>query len=140
MTTASATEVLEVNCFTAQLGADIANTSVSLGAGQTTTFSVGAGTTSLPTYQWQTNNGAGWVNIASATNASYTTVPLPLADTGLQFQCAITAPCDGSSVTSSVATVSVYSDNAEFLSLGNGNLGDASTWEQSFAGGGTFNN
>jgi hypothetical protein len=135
----STAATLLVNCFTAGINTDISNTSVSLGAGQTVTFSITANG-SLPIYQWQTNNGGGWVNIGGATNANYNTGPLPLADNGLQFRCVVTTPCDGASVDSSTATVSVYSDNAEFLSVASGNIGAPTTWEQSFDGGVTFNN
>jgi hypothetical protein len=138
--TASTAATLIVNCFTATISTDIANTSVALGAGQTTTFAINAGNTSLPTYQWQTNNGGGFINIPGATNASYTTPPLLLANNGLKYQCIVTAPCDGSMATSLTATVSVYSDNAEFLSVASGNVGNPTTWEQSFDGGSTFNN
>jgi len=135
----STAATLLVNCFTAGINTDIANTAVSVGAGQTVRFSI-TGSGSLPVYQWQTNNGASWVNIAGATNANYTTPPLLLANNGLQYQCVVTTPCDGATATSSVATVSVYSDNAKFLSVTSGNLGDPNTWEQSFNNGNTFNN
>ena len=140
MTTATALGQLVVNCFSAAISTDISNTSVALGAGQTVGFSVAAVNTSLPTYQWQTNNGSGWVNIALATSKTYTTIPLPQADSGLQYQCVVTAPCDGSTATSSVATVTVYSDNAEFFSVNSGNIGANNSWEQSFDGGATFDN
>ena len=74
--------------------------------GQTATFSVtGSGTD--PTYQWQTNYGGGWENISGATNARYTTPPEVLTDNGLQFQCIVTAPCNGSTATSAAATLTV---------------------------------
>ena len=84
---------------------------------------------------------AALINISGATNATYTTPPLTLANNGLQYQCVVTAaPCSGTTATSSIATVSVFSDNAEFLSITSGNIGDPNSWEESFDGGNSFNN
>ena len=109
-------------------------------AGQTATFSVTSGS-SNPTYQWQTNNGATWVAIPGATNASYTTPPEPQSANGLQFQCVVSEACDSSSVPSGPATLSVLPGNAIFQTTGNGfNISDPNSWEQSFDGGLTWTN
>jgi hypothetical protein len=133
-TVTSALAYLVVNCDAAGT-TDPAGQSV--GAGQTATFSV-TGSGSLPTYQWQTNNGGGWVNIGGATNASYTTPPEVVADNGLQFRCAVSVACNSSSVTSGAATLNVYPGNAMFRSIASGNINDPNTWEQSFNGGSTW--
>jgi hypothetical protein len=71
--------------------------------GQTATFSVTAAGTPLLSYQWQKNN----LDIAGATNASYTTPPTTLADSGAMFRCLV-ANFVGSA-TSSSATLAVLS-------------------------------
>ncbi|WP_333792753.1 immunoglobulin domain-containing protein [Microbacterium ginsengisoli] len=53
--------------------------------GNTATFTVTA--TSATGYQWQSNDGRGWSNIAGATGSSYTTPALTLADTGKAYRC-----------------------------------------------------
>ena len=125
---------LIVNCFTAGTSDP---SSVTIGAGQTATFSV-TGSGSNPTYQWQTNNGGGWVNITGATSSSYTTPPEVVANNGLQFQCVVTTPCDGASVTSAAATLNVYPGTAKFQSITSGNINDPNTWQESFDGGATW--
>jgi hypothetical protein len=126
---------LKVNCFTAGT-TDPANKIV--GAGQTATFSV-TGSGSNPTYQWQTNNGSGWVNIGGATSASYTTpVQVNTANNGLQFRCIVTTPCDSASATSAAATLGVYPGNAIFWSISSGNISDPNIWEASYDGGITW--
>jgi hypothetical protein len=57
-------------------------------AGQTATFTVAAaavGVSGMVEYQWQSNG----VNIASATNATYTTPPLTASANGATYDCAI---------------------------------------------------
>jgi glucose/arabinose dehydrogenase len=54
--------------------------------GQPVTFQTAASGTSPFTYQWQRNT----VNIASATNATYTIATVALADNGAKFRCVIT--------------------------------------------------
>ena len=133
-TVTSAFAYLKVNCDTAGTTDPAAQ---SVAAGQTATFSV-TGSGSLPTFQWQTNNGGGWVSIGGATSASYTTPPEVVADNGLQFQCVVSVACDGSSATSGTATLNVYPGNAWFRSIASGNINDPNTWEQSFDGGSTW--
>jgi hypothetical protein len=75
-------------------------------------FSAIAGGTS-PTYQWQvsTNAGSTWQNVSDGvggTQTTYWTRPLAPADSGSQYRVLVNVACGaGSSVTSSVATVTV---------------------------------
>jgi Concanavalin A-like lectin/glucanases superfamily len=81
--------------------------SVSLLEGQTATFTVGASQGSASfTYQWQKNS----VDIPGATNATYTTPLLALADSGASYHVLVT-PLGGSSFTSDNAIVTVSPDN-----------------------------
>src|SRR5205814_767634 len=57
--------------------------------GSTPTFTVSASGPGL-TYQWQTNTGGGFGNVATGTGAAtanYTTPALGLADSGTMYQC-----------------------------------------------------
>ncbi len=97
---------------------------------QTATFAVVAGGSTPLSYQWQQDN----VNIPYATNASYTTPPVALADDGSQFRCIVTNPygtAQSNSATLSVmAAVSVVAnssfeggtDNWTFYTNGAGNF------------------
>jgi hypothetical protein len=93
-------------CLTAAIVAD--PVSVSQVAEINATFKVVAGGTG-PTYQWQasTNSGTSWNNIVGATFASYTTPNLSLPQSGTQYRAIVRVACDASSVTSSVATVTL---------------------------------
>ena len=58
-------------------------------ATQTATFSAAASGTPAPTFEWQRNNGSGWVSVSSgsgATSATYTTDVLTTADNNAQFR------------------------------------------------------
>ncbi len=68
---------------------------------QTATFTVAATGAGPLSYQWQKNN----VNIAFATNASYTTPQVILGDDGTQFRCNVSNPYG--SVYSNPATLHV---------------------------------
>ena len=59
-------------------------------------------------YQWYRNNGAGWVLIPGANNATYTLVPV-LADNGAKFRCTVYTP--GAQTTSGEATLTVVQPN-----------------------------
>jgi hypothetical protein len=75
--------------------------------GLTATFSVSASQGSAHfEYQWQ----AGGMNIDGATNASYTTPPLSLADNGQQLRVLITIPGVSTNF-SSLASLTVSADN-----------------------------
>jgi hypothetical protein len=131
----SAAASLIVNCDPATTTDPV---SQSVAVGQTATFSVTGGG-SLPTYQWQTNNGGGWGNISGATNSSYTTPPEVMGDNNLQFRCNVSA-CGPTTATSAAATLSVFPANAFFQSINSGNLNDPNTWEVSYDGGTTWTN
>ncbi|HYG22200.1 MAG TPA: hypothetical protein VEH04_05395 [Verrucomicrobiae bacterium] len=78
-------------------------------AGITATFRVVAGGTS-PTVQWQIseNNGASWMDIPGAVFSSYTTPNLWLPDdNGNQYRAIVNIPCNSSSATSEVASVTL---------------------------------
>jgi hypothetical protein len=63
-----------------------------------------------PTYQWQISGPGSsvWTNISGANSSTYATPNLVLAtDNGNQYRAIVTTPCDGTSVTSSVATVTL---------------------------------
>lgn len=84
-------------------------TNVTVAAGLSYTFRVAAFGTGRQ-YQWQvsTNNGVSWENLPGAITDRYTTPLLRAADNGKQYRVIVTTPCDGQSVTSSVATLTVY--------------------------------
>jgi hypothetical protein len=65
-----------------------------------------------PTYQWQvsTDSGANWNNATagSGINSPTYTTPSPImTDSGNRYRCVVRVSCDNSSVTSSVATLTV---------------------------------
>ncbi|MFM2293621.1 MAG: hypothetical protein RLZZ350_34 [Verrucomicrobiota bacterium] len=104
----------------------------------TANFSVTANGSGVA-YQWQfsTDNGANWNNVASGGNAaSYTTPTLTLADNGEQFRCRATVNCGGGSFYTSVyATLTVTDPTGfSFRSFTSGNWNATSTWEQSTNG------
>ncbi len=112
--------------------------SVTLGVGQTATFTITRGG-SLPTSQWQksTDGGSNWSPISGATNASYTTPVAVIGDNASQYRCVVSA-CGPTAATSAAATLSVYPATARFRSIASGNLNDPNTWETSYDGGGTW--
>ncbi len=74
-------------------------------------FSMVAGGTT-PTYQWQvsTDGGTIWNNVAAGIGANgptYFTPPTALSNDGDQYRGIATTPCDNSSATSAVVTVTV---------------------------------
>lgn len=98
-----------IACTSAGISAQPADQQVL--AGTPATFTVAA-TGSGPAYQWQvsTDAGASWNPVTTGTGgdtASYTTAPVALGDSGNQYRCLVTVACDGSSVTSAVATLTV---------------------------------
>ncbi|HXC98044.1 MAG TPA: hypothetical protein VN048_01800 [Verrucomicrobiae bacterium] len=94
-------------CINASITADPTN--VTQVAEISATFSATATGTS-PTYQWQIskNSGSTFSNIVGATTAIYTTPNLVLAtDNGNQYRMIVSVPCNSTSATSAVATVSL---------------------------------
>ena len=75
--------------------------SVSVNSGATATFTAAAIGNPVPTVQWQisTTNGISWANITGATNTSYTTTAITLANDGSQYRAAFTNSL-GSAITS----------------------------------------
>jgi hypothetical protein len=94
-------------CLTANVLTDPSN--VTQVAEISATFTSSATGTS-PTYQWQikTNGGSTFSNISGANLSTYTTPNLVLAtDNGNQYRMIVTVPCNSTSDTSAVATVSL---------------------------------
>jgi transcriptional regulator CtsR len=82
--------------------------------GSTATFSVSAAGSGL-TYQWQKNS----VDIAGATNSSYTTPATTAGDDGAQFRVIVKTPCSART-TSSAATLTAKSNWTITASAGAG--------------------
>ena len=73
-------------------------------------FNAKAANSTAPTYQWQISKdgGATWAGISNAVRSAYTTPNLQLAtDNGNKYRVIVNVSCDGSSATSSVATVTL---------------------------------
>jgi hypothetical protein len=67
-----------------------------------------SGTSGLGTgYQWQRDDGAGFVDIPGATENTYTLTGVTLTDSGAKFRCVGTLPILGPSGTSAEATLTV---------------------------------
>jgi hypothetical protein len=94
-------------CISAGIAADPTNVTQCAEIGAS--FSVGAIGTS-PAYQWQvsSNGTAPFTNIAGATLPNYSTPNLQLAtDNSNAYRAIISVPCDNSTATSTVATVTL---------------------------------
>jgi hypothetical protein len=72
-----------------------------------------------PTLQWQrsTDAGATWNNIPGATASLYATPNLALSESGMQFRAIVNVACNGSSATSTVATVTLTNPVATPLGM-----------------------
>jgi hypothetical protein len=95
-------------CLAAGITTDLTNITQSAEIGAT--FTVGAANSTSPSYQWQisTNGGTTYTNISGATFSTYSTPNLQLAtDNGNKYRVIVSVACDGSSVTSSVSTVTL---------------------------------
>ena len=75
-------------------------------AGEPATFTIAANGTDLA-YQWQIdrNDGNGWVNIAGANEASYTTSAVDISCNGFKYQCVVSN--SAGTVTSNTAVLTV---------------------------------
>ena len=75
-------------------------------AGETATFAIAVNGTDL-TYQWQIdrNDGNGWVNIAGATAASYTTSTVDISCNGFKYQCVVSNSAGTDTSNTAVLTV-----------------------------------
>ena len=120
-------------------------------SGGTANFSVTA--SGVTGYQWQfsTNGGGTWTNIAGATNATYAFPGAVIANNGWQFRCVLTGQCGTTNsnaatltvntvpvVTSSPSNISVCSgSNASFTVAATGS-GLTYQWNLSTNGGSTW--
>ena len=103
--------------------------------GETETFTLVASGTAL-TYQWQIdrNDGNGWVNIAGANEASYTTSTVNISCSGFKYQCVVSN--SAGTVTSNTAVLTVTEniipdpDPVDYEILDGAN----SNWEQNSDG------
>ncbi len=81
--------------------------------GQTTTFTVATASGAAYTYQWQVNDGSGWVTLSNAGNyAGVTTATLAVANIDATFdnyhyQCLVTGAAPCTTLTPVVATLNV---------------------------------
>ncbi len=96
----SQTPVVTAPSITTQPG------NVTVKVGETATFTLAASGTAL-TYQWQIdiNDGNGWVNIAGANEASYTTSTVNMSCNGFKYQCVVSNLAG--TVTSNTAVLTV---------------------------------
>ncbi len=99
--------------------------SQSVAAGGTASFSVKASGSPPLRYSWRRNGAA----IAGASQASYTTNNVQLADSGSQFSCVVSNAYG--SVTSSSAGLTVAAQIAQLVQNGGFETGDFTSWTQS---------
>jgi hypothetical protein len=95
-------------CLTASISTSPTN--ITQVAGINARLDVKAANSTAPTYQWQISQdgGATWSNINGANHGIYTTPNLQLpGDQGNKYRAIVNVACDGSSATSSVATVTL---------------------------------
>ena len=101
--------------------------------GETATFTLAASGTAL-TYQWQIdkNDGNGWVNIAGANEASYTTSTVNKSCSGFKYQCVVSNSAGTVTSNTAVLTVTenIIPDPVDYEILDGAN----SNWEQNSDG------
>ena len=101
--------------------------------GETATFTLAASGTAL-TYQWQIdkNDGNGWVNIAGANEASYTTSTVNISCSGFKYQCVVSNSAVTVTANTAVLTVTenIIPDPVDYEILD----GASSNWEQNSDG------
>jgi len=97
--------------------------SVSVLVGQSATFTVVAGGTPAPTYQWR-RDGA---TIVGATAATYATPATAAADTGASFTCIISNSAGTVPSNAAVLTVATASGSGPTATSGTGSAGTGST-------------
>ena len=120
------------------------------------TFTVNAGLTTIPSYQWErsVDGGLTWGPIVGANSATYTIVSTATADNGHAFRAVVSSTC-GSSVTSFPAFLTVNElpeitdqpDNvtvceyaiADFIVDAGMTTGATYRWQRSDDAGGTWN-
>jgi hypothetical protein len=103
--------------------------------GSTATFSLSATGAGL-TYQWQENQGSGFVNLADGgiysgcSTSSLSVSGVSAAMSGWQYQCIATGTCSPST-TSSAATLSIVTTAVgDYRTRANGNWASNTTWEK----------
>ncbi|MBL0147014.1 MAG: T9SS type A sorting domain-containing protein [Chitinophagaceae bacterium] len=126
-------------------------TNLTVCAGNTASFTVaGSNTTG---YQWQVNDGTGWVNVGGANLATYS-FTAALVQNNYQYRCVISGSCaptaTSNPATLSVATALVISNQPANSTICEGsnttfNVGITGTvvsyqWQVSTDGGGSYNN
>jgi len=135
-TVTSSVATLTVTCDTAGITTGPVDSAVP--EGFTANFAVTA-TGSSRTYSWEVSTDGGTVwNPTGGSATSYTTPATSALDNGNKYRCIVSVACDSSSVTSSVATLTVVGANAAFRSMASGRWQDASTWELSGDGGSSW--
>ena len=101
--------------------------------GETATFTIAASGDNL-TYQWQIdkNDGNGWVNIAGANEASYTTSTVNISCSGFKYQCVVSNSAGTVTSNTAVLTVTenIIPDPVDYEILD----GASSNWEQNSDG------
>ena len=101
--------------------------------GETATFTIAASGDNL-TYQWQINrnDGNGWVNIAGANEASYTTSTVNISCNGFKYQCVVSNSAGTVTSNTAVLTVTenIIPDPVDYEILD----GASSNWEQNSDG------
>ncbi|QIK62200.1 hypothetical protein G7068_02530 [Leucobacter viscericola] len=127
--------------------------------GDTASFVAAASGSEPITVQWQssTDRGATWIDIAGATDTTYTTPATVLSDSGTQFRAVFTGPGTGNSATSQAATLTVKfvpvtvvtnpqnrivkpGEKATFSSTASGTGPITGQWQMSTDGGSTWTN
>ena len=129
MSVTSAAATLTVSCNPAGITSNPVDKAVP--EGLTANFSVTA-TGSAPSYQWElsTDGGTLWSPVGG-NFTSYTTPATTSGDNGNKYRCIVSVACDFSSITSSVATLTVVGTDVSFRSAASGSWHIASTWELS---------
>ena len=131
--------------------------SITLCEGQAAIFTVNAGLTTNPSYQWERSldGGANWTPIAGATNATYTIAAVATADNNTAYRAVVSSTC-GSSLISMPAYLTVnelpeITDQpddvviceyaiADFIVDAGVTTGAAYRWQRSIDGGTSWNN
>ncbi len=131
--------------------------SLTLCEGAAATFTVNAGLTTNPSYQWERSldGGANWTAITGAITATYNIAAVATADNNTAYRAIVSSSC-GSSVTSMPAFLTVnelpeITDQpddvviceyaiADFIVDAGVTTGATYRWQRSIDGGGTWNN
>ncbi len=87
---------------------------ISVSEGDDATFTVTATGAGL-TYQWQRNEGSGWVNVTGATGTSHTQTSTTGSMDGWQYRCIVSGDCEPPD-TSLAATLTINSGLFDFTS------------------------